>query len=281
MMIAIAIAAIMLGTGIEAVRLKRYRDQFRVAALDHGARHRLYADTANRSLVDAAEIESLVADLTHRQETASRSERSLTTKSESLKRYSEHWQKYVEEQKRSVALQRAQAAKLSRYAAYHAELRQKYLRASEAPWRSVDADPVPPEPMEQAFYWTQRGDVLRARAAWEEAIKDNPDDASALNNLAWFLSTCPDATLRDGKRGVELATGACTVSSRKNPYYLDTLAAALAECGDFTAAIATQREAIGLLGSGNPGEKKYRARLKLYGDKRPVRDASLTGKSEQ
>ena len=209
MMVVIADAAIMMGTAIEAVRLKRYRDRF------------------------------------------------------------------------SIAKQRTQAAKFGDNAAYHAALRQKYLRTSEAPWRSVEPDPPPPEPMARASYWDQRGDVLRSRAAWEEAIRDTPENTIALNNLAWSLSTCQDATLRDGKRGVELATSACTLSSRENPFYLDTLAAALAECGDFKAAIETQREAIGLLGKQNLEEKEYRARLERYEGKQPVREANQKSKSEQ
>ena len=74
--------------------------------------------------------------------------------------------------------------------------------------------------------------------------------ATPMNNLAWILSTCADASLRDGKRAVELATHACELTGRKNAWLLDTLAAAFAETGDFKAAVETQREAMALLPTG-------------------------------
>ncbi len=53
---------------------------------------------------------------------------------------------------------------------------------------------------------------------------------------AWIWATCPDSRYRDGKQAVESATRACELTGWKSPDELDTLAAAYAESGDFTAA---------------------------------------------
>ena len=51
----------------------------------------------------------------------------------------------------------------------------------------------------------------------------------ALNNLAWALATCPDASLRNGAKAVQLARQANRLSDGKNPLVLRTLAAACAD----------------------------------------------------
>lgn len=64
-----------------------------------------------------------------------------------------------------------------------------------------------------------------------------------LNNLAWSFATCPDASLRDGKRAVQLAAHACELTQYKRTVFLGTLAAAYAEAGRFEEAIATGQKA--------------------------------------
>ena len=91
-----------------------------------------------------------------------------------------------------------------------------------------------------------------------------------LNEFAWLLATCAHAKHRDGKRAVELAERACSeMPLGTNAAYIDTLAAAHAESGDFKAAVARQREAIQALPAGVPNVvvEQYRARLALYATK--------------
>lgn len=90
------------------------------------------------------------------------------------------------------------------------------------------------------------GKVVQAIAQYQKALQIKPDYAEAQNNLAWVLATCPQASLRDGKRAVELARQANQLSGGKNPYILNTLAAAYAEAGRFPEALETAQHALQL-----------------------------------
>jgi Tfp pilus assembly protein PilF len=117
----------------------------------------------------------------------------------------------------------------------------------------------------------RRGKYEDAAAHYAEALRLNPNEGEALKNLAMMLAACPDAKHRDGKRAVEFASRACELSVWKRPDFLDALAAAHAEAGDFEGATGWQTKAIGLLG----GEREidaYRSRLALYRAKKPYRE---------
>ena len=96
-------------------------------------------------------------------------------------------------------------------------------------------------------------------------------DATALNNLAWFLATCPESKFRDGTNAVVYGEKAVAATNRKNGSYLDTLAAAYAEAGQFAKATSIAKEALALphIGEGDPG---LISRLKLYETNSPYRD---------
>jgi len=118
-----------------------------------------------------------------------------------------------------------------------------------------------------------RGHRDEAIAEFQAGIKLRPKEADRLKDLAWYLATSPHNNERDGKSAVEFATRACELTEWKHTDYLDTLAAACAESGDFDAAVKWQVKAIDLL----PGEKEkedYRTRLKLYREKKPYHTAS-------
>jgi tetratricopeptide (TPR) repeat protein len=97
------------------------------------------------------------------------------------------------------------------------------------------------------------------------AIRCAPDFARAHNERAWILATCTDAAHRNGKQALSSAERACDLTQWKLGVYLDTLAAAYAELGEFKTAVCWQEKAISSL---LPDESQERpgmqTRLKLY-----------------
>ena len=83
---------------------------------------------------------------------------------------------------------------------------------------------------------------------------------------AWLLATCPEASLRDGKKAVELAQQAVQLSGGKSPEILDTLAAAYVEAGRFPEAIKTAQRVLDLSAAQNkkPLAEVIQNQLKLY-----------------
>lgn len=95
----------------------------------------------------------------------------------------------------------------------------------------------------------------------------------ALNALAWMSATSPAADVRDGTEAVQYATQACTLTDWAQPAYIDTLAAAYAEAGDFTSAVKWQKKAMDLLKGPASSRTDYESRLRLYESGKPYREA--------
>jgi tetratricopeptide (TPR) repeat protein len=92
----------------------------------------------------------------------------------------------------------------------------------------------------------QMGKVDQAIAQFQLALQIEPADMEAQNNLAWCLATCPQASLRNGDKAVQLARQANELAGGKNPVILGTLAAAFAETGRFGDAVRSAQKAIEL-----------------------------------
>jgi Flp pilus assembly protein TadD len=110
---------------------------------------------------------------------------------------------------------------------------------------------------------------------YERALEITPDDGLALNNLAWILATSSDVSTRDGAKAVVLARQAVQLSTGRDSKSLRTLAAACAEAGRFSDAIATAKQAREIaieqnkLGLANSLEKE----IGLYAAHAPLREA--------
>ena len=115
------------------------------------------------------------------------------------------------------------------------------------------------------------GDFKRAQDDFVAAVRLDPRDADVLNNVAWFRATCPDASFRNGKEAVELASRACQLDKWKDADEIDTLAAAHAEAGNFAEAERYQLKALSLLSGDEALRPKFQARLKQYRAKQPIR----------
>jgi protein O-mannosyl-transferase len=111
-----------------------------------------------------------------------------------------------------------------------------------------------------------QGQFAAAIAQFTEVLQLDPQHAAARNNLAWLLATCPQASLRNGPKAVELAQQAVQLSGGDQPEILDTLSAAYAEAGQFQEAIETVRQALSLAEAKNNRQltEVLQMRLKLY-----------------
>ena len=115
-----------------------------------------------------------------------------------------------------------------------------------------------------------RGELRKAIENFRRAIELDPKFARAHNNLAWLLATCADGELRDGKQAVEHATKACELVDFRDAEYLDTLAAAHAESGQFEQAVMRAKEAIE---KAAPAQKAIiQKRLERYEARKPYRE---------
>ena len=114
-----------------------------------------------------------------------------------------------------------------------------------------------------------KGDAGKAIANYRRAIELAPDFHRAHNNLAWLLATDQDADLRDGAAAVRHATKANELSHYSDAGYLDTLAAALAEAGQFDDAVQRSKEAIEK--ASDDRKTAIQQRLKLYESEKAFR----------
>ncbi len=118
---------------------------------------------------------------------------------------------------------------------------------------------------------------------WEEAIAEGNEARAMTNNnhlilnfLSYIYSSCSDAKYRNGPLALEYAKKACE-ASKNNPDYLDSLAAAYAEVGEFDLAVETQQKVLADKNFGAEDldrEKaiaKAKARLELYKNRKPSR----------
>ena len=93
------------------------------------------------------------------------------------------------------------------------------------------------------------------------------------NDLAWLLATTSDSRLRDGRRAVTIAERVSSLNEHEDPNFLDTLAAAYAEVGEYEKAASSLDHAIELA---NPDRDKQliedlNLRRELYRRGQPYR----------
>jgi hypothetical protein len=123
------------------------------------------------------------------------------------------------------------------------------------------------------FYAQGKGvdkDYRQAAIYYERAALQNTP--RSLNALAWFLATCKDDSIRNGAEAVRHATKACELSYWQEWKYIDTLAAAWAECADFKRAIEYEQQALQIKDLDEATRKKTEDRLALYRKRQPLRE---------
>ena len=109
------------------------------------------------------------------------------------------------------------------------------------------------------------------------SVELRPNGGNASLTLAWVLATSPDQSLRNGDYAVVLAERVAAREQRRSPGALHTLAAALAEVGNFETAIATAEEALRLAKDlGDPRlVRELELNLTNYRNHLPLRDPGL------
>jgi len=95
-------------------------------------------------------------------------------------------------------------------------------------------------------------------------------------NLAWVFAISPDASVRDRTRALTLAQSALQLSGGKDPRIFRLLAAAYAENGQFTEAIATAQWGLELAeGQDNLAlANAIQTNIVLYRTSIPLREVS-------
>jgi tetratricopeptide (TPR) repeat protein len=117
----------------------------------------------------------------------------------------------------------------------------------------------------------QRADAL---AQWRDALKADPDNVRVLNDAAWLMATSSEASLRNGTEAVRLAGHAADLTKNQEPMVLGTLAASLAEAGEFDKAVDAEQHAVDLARQhGNDRlAQLLEQRLALFQAKTPIRE---------
>jgi hypothetical protein len=118
-----------------------------------------------------------------------------------------------------------------------------------------DSETNPPEEpdlqtrLELALQLDSAGKFAEALQEYREAVRLYPNDAHALNNLAWRLATNPRLELRNGREAVLFASKAVELTGQQQPICIRTLAAAYAQDGQFAKAVemAKKARAVALL----------------------------------
>lgn len=77
-------------------------------------------------------------------------------------------------------------------------------------------------------------------------LSDRNKVAVVMNNFAWLRATMPDSKLRNAEESLRLAKQSVALTSPPSAVQLGTLAAAQAENGQSTTAVATARQALNL-----------------------------------
>lgn len=118
--------------------------------------------------------------------------------------------------------------------------------------------------------------VVEGLAQYRAALKLAPDSPAVLNNLAWLLSTTSQPELRDGAAAVRFAQRACELTQSQHPLLIGTLAAAYAEAGQFSEAVAAATKAIDVATA--TGQSQVAARnaelLLLYRSGKPYHESA-------
>jgi Flp pilus assembly protein TadD len=120
----------------------------------------------------------------------------------------------------------------------------------------------------------RQGDFASAIASYQRALHSHPDSPDLINNLAWLLAACPDASVRNGPEAAALAERACQLTRYRETFFIGTLGAAYAEAGRFDDAIWMAQKACALAEKSGEQDllKRNQELLALYRSHQPYHE---------
>ncbi|MHB1035369.1 MAG: tetratricopeptide repeat protein [Pirellulales bacterium] len=122
----------------------------------------------------------------------------------------------------------------------------------------------------------KQDNLPEAVAEYRRVLSHKPDSLPTVVNLATILATGERPEVRDGWKAVELMKQACEATGYRDPRYLDILAAAYAETGQFERAVEAAGRAVQLAEAQRDPElaPAIRARLARYRQGTPFHSRS-------
>ncbi len=133
-----------------------------------------------------------------------------------------------------------------------------------------------------ASIFSADGRTEEAISHYGQALRIQPKNIAIMNDLAWVLATHKIAPAPDTPSAVTLAETVCERTQRREPAFLDTLAAAYARAGRYPDAERVAQEAIDLA----TAIRNYRmvraidARLHLYRSGQPYEEKPSTAPAD-
>lgn len=116
------------------------------------------------------------------------------------------------------------------------------------------------------------GDPRAAIQDYRQTLTDSPRLLDAANDLARILAGHPDAAVRSPDEALALAQRLSAITKEKDAGFLDTLALAFANKGEYKPAIEAANKAVALVPPGDEATlKAMRARIQLYEAGQPAR----------
>jgi len=120
----------------------------------------------------------------------------------------------------------------------------------------------------------ERGDRTGQLRILKEGVDGCPFSDGLHNNYAYLLATSPDEGDRDGAEALRIALRVTESTNEPRYDFLDTLASAYAEVGNFENAVRVQQRVLQMIETVGDGEQIESARnhLAQYEAGRPVRE---------
>jgi tetratricopeptide (TPR) repeat protein len=139
---------------------------------------------------------------------------------------------------------------------------------------------------ENAEALVSRAEIYLASRDWGRAATDYRDAIQlddrlgrAYQGAAWIMATCPDERYRNAELALSAAQRALEIDGDRDPRYIETLAAAYANSGQYDSAAAI------LQGHLEKMPQQYlagaQARIQLYKSQRPYRSGPVAQQPAQ